>query len=176
VRIFRPVNVLSAGLLLATCGFLLLTQLDAGNPLPVLMTSILLMCLGLSPAGTLTTDLVMRLAPPERAGAASAISETSFEFGGAFGIALLGSMVAASYRLSMAGLNISEVPESVLTPARRTLDAAVIAAGKLPAALSEQLLDAAHGAFSGALDRAALICVAATLFGFVIARLRLSRV
>lgn len=176
VRLFRPVNVLSTGLVLASCGFLLLTQLDVSNPLPVLMGSILLMCLGLSPAGTLTTDLVMRLAPAERAGAASAISETSFEFGGAFGIALLGSLVAASYRLSMAGLDLPEAPESVLAPARRTLDAAVIAAGKLPAALSEPLLDAAHRAFAGALDSAALTCVGATVFALVIARWRLARV
>ena len=32
---------------------------------------------------TLTTDLIMGIAPPERAGAASGLSETATEFGGA---------------------------------------------------------------------------------------------
>ena len=36
-------------------------------------------------------------APPERAGAASAISETGSELGGALGIALLGSLATAVY-------------------------------------------------------------------------------
>ena len=47
---------------------------------------------------TLTTDLIVGAAPPERAGAASAISETGVEFGGALGIALLGSIGTAVYR------------------------------------------------------------------------------
>ena len=41
------------------------------------------------------TDLIVGSAPPERAGAAAAISETSSEFGGALGIAVLGSVVTA---------------------------------------------------------------------------------
>ncbi|MDF2617649.1 MAG: major facilitator superfamily 1 [Xanthobacteraceae bacterium] len=173
VRRFRPVNVLSCGLVLAVLGFTLLTQLEASDPLPVLMGSILLMCLGLSPAGTITTDLVMRIAPAERAGAASAISETSFEFGGALGIAVLGSLVAASYRLSMAGVDIPAIAPDLLEPARRTLDGAVMVAGRLPAMLSEPLLDAAHAAFTDALDRAALACVLTTLVALLIARTRL---
>jgi DHA2 family multidrug resistance protein-like MFS transporter len=52
-----------------------------------------------APAFTLTTDLVVGTAPSERAGTASAISETSSEFGGALGIAVLGSLAAAVYQL-----------------------------------------------------------------------------
>ena len=55
------------------------------------------MSLGLAPVFTLTTDLIIGAAPPERAGAASAISETSSEFGGALGIALLGALATAVY-------------------------------------------------------------------------------
>ena len=54
--------------------------------------------LGVGPVGTLATDLIVGAAPPDAAGAASAISETGTELGGALGIAILGSVGAAVYR------------------------------------------------------------------------------
>ena len=175
VRRWRPVDVLSTGVLIAAFGFGVLTQLRPDSPLWVLMTAIVLLCSGLAPVGTVTVDLVMRLAPAERAGAASAISETSFEFGGALGIAVLGSLVAASYRLSMEAAALPGLPDGLLTSARATLDGAVTAARSLPPERAEALLDAAHTAFMGGLDKAALACVAATLLALLIARLRLAR-
>ncbi|HEV2749992.1 MAG TPA: hypothetical protein VGV12_05645 [Gemmatimonadales bacterium] len=44
---------------------------------------------------TLTNDVIIGWAPPERAGAASGISETCAEFGGAVGIAIFGSISVA---------------------------------------------------------------------------------
>src|SRR6266446_6203011 len=64
----------------------------SGSALPVLVTGSLLVALGLAPVFTLATDVIVGAAPPERAGAASAISETGSELGGALGIALLGSL------------------------------------------------------------------------------------
>ncbi|WNZ07141.1 hypothetical protein [Streptomyces sp. 11x1] len=49
----------------------------------------------------LATDLIIVAAPPERAGSVSGLSETCAEFGGALGIAVLGSIGAAVYRRSM---------------------------------------------------------------------------
>ncbi|QOC95416.1 hypothetical protein [Micromonospora craniellae] len=54
------------------------------------------------PRRALATDMVVRAAPPERAGAAAAISSTAPQLGGAFGIALLGSLITAVYRHDMA--------------------------------------------------------------------------
>src|SRR5205807_8288742 len=56
----------------------------------------------LAPAFTLSTDLVIGSAPPERAGAAAALSETGSELGGALGIAILGTIGTGGYRSSMA--------------------------------------------------------------------------
>ena len=71
-------------------------------------------CIGLAPIGAITTDLVMTAAPPERAGAASAISETSFEFGGALGIAVLGSMLTADLSPRHGGADLTGVPPDAL--------------------------------------------------------------
>lgn len=176
LRYWRATDVLTGGLILAALGFLLLTQVAQDSSMAVLMTAIVMLCCGLSPVGTVTIDFVMKLAPAERAGAASAISETSFEFGGALGIAVLGSLVSASYRMGMAGADLAGVPADMADAARRTLDAAVIAADKLPASIAAPMLDAAHAAFAAALDQAALACVATTAVAFIIVRWRLRRV
>ena len=54
--------------------------------------------LGIGLAMTLSTDAIVSAAPVERAGAASAISETAYELGVAMGIALLGSLQTVFYR------------------------------------------------------------------------------
>ena len=97
VRRMRTAFALSAGLAFAAVGFGLLTRVGGSSALAVLVTGSLLVSLGLAPVFTLTTDLVVGAAPPERAGAASAISETGSELGGALGIALLGSLATAVY-------------------------------------------------------------------------------
>lgn len=170
----RPVDLLVAGLLVACAGFLLLTQVER-SPHAVLTAAILLICLGLSPIGTLSTDLMMKFAPPERAGAASAISEMSFEFGGAFGIAVLGSIMAAAYRVGIAGVELPGVPAALLAPARTTLDAAVTTAESLPMPARSVLLETAHAAFFSGFIIAALACFVMTLASAGLARLLLRR-
>jgi MFS transporter, DHA2 family, multidrug resistance protein len=86
-----------------------------------------LMALGFVPVILTTTNLIVSAAPPERAGAASAISETSAEFGGALGVALLGSLGTFIYRTLMSG---PEIPVA----ASFTLNAAIEEAAKLDAA------------------------------------------
>jgi DHA2 family multidrug resistance protein-like MFS transporter len=106
------------------------------------------------PVVTLTTDIVLGAAPPERAGAASAISETSSEFGGALGIALLGSVVTAAYRGAMA---------DAAPAARDTLGGAVALAAELPAEVGAALLDAARAAYVHAFELSAAISAVLSL-------------
>ena len=97
VKTFRAADVMAAGLAIAAFGYLLVTQLGRGDGPMLLMIGMLLQAIGMAPVFTLTNDLIMSSAPPERAGAASGISETSSELGGALGIALLGSLATAVY-------------------------------------------------------------------------------
>lgn len=104
---------------------------------------------------TVATDLVVGSAPPERAGAASAVSETGSEFGGALGIAVLGSVGASVYRDAVADRLPADVPPEAAAAARDTLGGAVAAAGDLPAALAAGVVDGAQHAFTDALHVAA---------------------
>jgi DHA2 family multidrug resistance protein-like MFS transporter len=130
--------------------------------------------IGLAPVFGLTTELIVGSAPPERAGAASGISETGAEFGGALGISILGSIGVAVYRADVGG-----ALESVLTPdqvsvAQDTLGGAAILSNTLPADVAATLMSAAREAFvHGIHVTAALAGISAVVpAGLAIATLR----
>jgi DHA2 family multidrug resistance protein-like MFS transporter len=82
VRRSPPISIIAGGLAVAAVGFGLLMQIDASTSFLFLATALVISSLGLAPVFTLTTDLVVGSAPPpKRAGAASAISETTGELG-----------------------------------------------------------------------------------------------
>ncbi|MEO7734150.1 MAG: MFS transporter [Kofleriaceae bacterium] len=108
----RPEHVIAGGLLLSAMGLMLLVHVH----LPV---GLFLFSLGLGPIPSLATGLVVGGAPPDRAGAAAALSETSSELGGALGIALLGSLGGALYRHHPGAIGDSLASAAVHTPAAR---------------------------------------------------------
>ena len=163
VRRVRPPFVMAGGLTLAVVGFGVFTQIGADTSLAAIVAGSAAFALGLAPVFTLTTDLIVGSAPPERAGAASAISETSAELGGALGIAVFGSIGIAIYRRAMADALPVGVPPEAAASARDTLGAAVAIAGQLPPQLGAEILDAARMAFIQGLQLTAAISAAGTL-------------
>jgi DHA2 family multidrug resistance protein-like MFS transporter len=157
VRRSSPVSVILGGLALAAIGLGMLTLIDGASGLAVLVTGTFVYSLGLSPVFTLTNDLILGNAPPERAGSAAAISETSSELGGALGIAILGSIGTAVYRGRVAGAAAAGIPTDAVEAARNTLGGAVAAAERLPDALGAALLGPARAAFTDALQLNAAI-------------------
>jgi DHA2 family multidrug resistance protein-like MFS transporter len=168
VRRFEPHTVIAWGFVISAVGFAMLTQLSGVESPLLLFAGMMILCLGLAPTGAITTDLVMAQAPPERAGAASAISETSFEFGGAVGIAVLGSIVTAIYRSAMADAPLSGVPQSSIDAAKDTLGGAVETATQLPSAQGAALLTAARDSFVYAFEVTSAICAVAALLAAVV--------
>ena len=155
-RQIPPGYLVAGGLALAAVGVGLLTQVDVAS-LPLLVIGNVIMSLGFGPVITLATDVIVGAAPPERAGAASGLSETSAEFGGALGIALLGSIGAAIYRAQVTATLPAGLPLETIAATRETLGGAVVAAESLPAPLSAALLASARDAFVQGLQTTALI-------------------
>ena len=114
---------------------------------PVVVVGSVVISLGLGPVLSLTTELIVGSAPPERAGAASGISETGAELGGALGISILGSIGIAIYRGDVASGLPAGIPAEAATVARDTLGGAVGVAGQLPGQLGTAVLDVAREAF-----------------------------
>jgi MFS transporter, DHA2 family, multidrug resistance protein len=163
VRRVRPAFVMASGLALSAVGFGMLTQVNPASGLAVLVIASVVLTLGVAPVGTLATDVIVGSAPPERAGAASGISETGAEFGGALGIAILGSIGTAVYRSQVADAVPADVPPDAAEAARDTLGGAVAAADGLPDQLGTQLLDAAREAFAQGLQLSSIMSVALVL-------------
>ena len=174
-RRVRPASLVVAGLVLSAVGLGLLTQVDGGSKLAGIITGSVVYSLGFSPVVILATDLIVGNASVERAGAASAISETSSELGGALGIAVLGSVGVAVYRGLMAQRVPLAVPAEAAAMAKATLGGAVAAATRLPGDLGVELLHTAREAFSQAFALTAAIGAAIALGMAVAAAMLLRR-
>jgi DHA2 family multidrug resistance protein-like MFS transporter len=157
---FRPAHVVAAGAVLAACGFLVLALIDGDDGLTAIVVGSVITALGLSPILTLGTDLILTAAPPERAGSASAVSETSSELGGALGIAVLGSIGIAVYRSQVEESVPAGVPPDVADAARDTLGAAVASGEGLSADVAGPLLDVSRDAFAAGLQLTAVVSAA----------------
>jgi len=163
VRHMPAHRVVALGLASSTAGYLVVALSgDALSPLLVAVAYGLLGA-GVGAAETLSNEIVVSTAPPERAGAASAVSETAYELGAVLGTAVLGGVVSAVYRSSLV------IPEGVGVAdgaaARETLAGALDVADRLPVPLGDALAQAAmtafdDGALATALTGAALMAIA----------------
>ncbi len=155
VRLARPAYVMGGGLALAAAGLVVLTQVGGSDGLASVVIGSVIISLGLAPVMSLTTELIVGSAPPERAGAASGISETAVELGGALGISVLGSLGVALYRSGVSGALPAGVPAEAATVARDTLGGAVAVSAELSGQLGSELLGVAREAFVGGMQVAA---------------------
>ncbi|GAA2272733.1 MFS transporter [Streptomyces ruber] len=140
------VHVVAAGFAVAACGYTLLALIGTDSLWLVLAGA------GILAAGVVTvlsqlTDLALGATPAERAGTASSVLETGQEFGGALGMAALGSIGTAVYHRA--------VPPSAPAPAQETLGGALAAAREMPAAAGDALVAAAREAFTDGMRGAA---------------------
>jgi DHA2 family multidrug resistance protein-like MFS transporter len=148
--------VAAGGMFTAAAGFGILTQVQAHSPLWFVLLGASVYAGGVIGAMTVGNELIMGAVPPERAGAAAAVVETATEFGGAFGMAVLGSIGIAVYRSGLAASAPAHIPAGALSAARSTLGGALSVAAGLPGRLGTDLLAAARTAFAHGLNAAAL--------------------
>jgi DHA2 family multidrug resistance protein-like MFS transporter len=144
VAVLRPAYVIALGMVVSAVGMALLTQVGADSGTGLIVLSSVVMSVGVAPAATLGMGLILGAAPPERAGAASGVSETGNELGGALGIALLGSIGTAVYRSDVADAVPADVAPAAAEAARDTLGGAASVAAQLP----DGVLHAAQAAFA----------------------------
>ncbi|WP_256104011.1 MFS transporter [Streptomyces sp. ODS05-4] len=163
----RP--VVTAGFLVAAAGFALLLPADTDS-LPVVLAAAAVIGMGVVAVAALVADLAMSEAPVDKAGSAASVMETGQEFGGALGMALLGSLGTAVYRREVEGAaGTAGLPAEALDAARETLGGAAAVARELPGAAGETLLAAAREAFVHGMQAAAAGGMAVLLTGAVLA-------
>ncbi|MFJ8745337.1 MFS transporter [Embleya sp. NPDC127516] len=146
-RIGKP-NVIVLGLTISGVGYLILSRIQADASVWHLLVPNAVTAFGIGAVFALVTDLILAAAPPERAGSASALSETAAEFGGALGIAVLGSIGTAIYRGHLQDNAPRALSPEQVHAAQDTLGGAVETAAVVPPETGRQLLDAAFEAFA----------------------------
>ena len=156
-RHVSSVTILGCGLAAAVVGFVLMTFVGQQSGVPLTIVATLIMSLGFAPVVTVGNDMIISSAPPERAGAASALSETAAEFSGAVGIAVFGSLGMLVYRERLLAALPAETPRDILAAALETLGGALSAANALGSIGGEAVAQVAKPAFVDALRATQLL-------------------
>lgn len=151
-RRWTAYRVLVWGLAATSAGFVLVALAGTQLGFAAVLAGTVVMSLGMAPVITIGNEMIITSAPPERAGAASGLSETSAEFSGALGIAVFGSLGMALYR----GHLLQALPQGVPAEAAATLGGALAAAKALPQAAGEVLVTAARASFVDAMQLTAI--------------------
>lgn len=137
--------MIAGGFALAAAGFVLISLVDTDS-LWLILTGAGVLASGIVTVLSLVSDMALASAPAEKAGSAASLLETGTEFGGALGMAVLGSLGTAVYRHDLSG---SE-------PAvRETLGGAVATAHRIGGPAGEQVLAVAREAFVHGMQYAA---------------------
>jgi EmrB/QacA subfamily drug resistance transporter len=151
----------ATGLALMGVGFLVFTTLDVGSSYWRFGTGALITGIGLALATSPATTAIVSSLPAHRQGIASAVNDLAREVGGAFGIAVLGSILNSGYR-SDVGPATAGLPK----PAAEAASDSIAAAAQLAHQAGPRgaaLLDRAEAAFVNGLSTS-LLAAACVLF------------
>jgi DHA2 family multidrug resistance protein-like MFS transporter len=160
-------RIMAGGFALAAMGFAILATVHTGSPLAVVLVGAGVVASGTVAILTLVTDYVLGVAPPERAGAVSGLFETTSEFGGALGIAILGSILAAGYRNHVDALLPAGLTSAAQAAAHDSLAGATVASSELPAQVGHAVLEAGRTAYLSGM-RVTEIVAAATMLAMAL--------
>lgn len=173
LRRFGPRRMVCAGFCLTAVAVLLLTAMGGHDNPPLLLSGFVLLGFGLETTLFGAYESMLSEAPPEQAGGAAAIGETSYQLGAGIGIALLGSVMNAAYAPGLSG--VPGVPASASAAAGHSLGEAYEVAGRLGGSAGDALRRTARDCFVHGLHVTLLVSAVLLLLGAVMA-LRLPRV
>lgn len=158
--------VCAGGLLLIAAMLAAFTILDADTPIWVLEVNFFLMGVGMAHIMTPTSVVIMQALPREKAGSASALSNTFRQVGGALGIAVLGSVLSTAYRNGIED-KLTPLPSGLRHTAGESIEATLGIAEKL-GPRGEPLVGAANDSFLHAMHVTAVCGAGVALIGVVI--------
>ncbi|MFD9724289.1 MFS transporter [Streptomyces sp. NPDC059072] len=134
---------------------------------PAMVAAMVLVGAGMGLSQPLVNDVLMTAGPPEQSGLLSSMNDTVQEMGAAFGVAVVGSVLATRY----ASTYTLDGPE----PAKHSLDQALEAAQSLPEEAAKATVAAAREAFEKSFSASAAVCAGVVVLGAVAAAFLLPR-
>ncbi|WP_078966034.1 MFS transporter [Streptomyces sp. WM6378] len=173
LRRLGPRRMVCTGFALTAGAVLLLVLMGQADWPSLMIVSFVMLGFGLQTTLFAAYESMLSEAPPERAGGAAAIGETSYQLGAGMGIALLGSVMNAAYAPGLA--SVGGVPATASAAASNSLGEAYEVAGRLGGPAGEALRTAARTSFVHGLHVTLFVSAALLLLGAV-AGLRLPRI
>jgi DHA2 family multidrug resistance protein-like MFS transporter len=170
-RRLHPGPVIGIGLLTSALGLLGLTQIEPDTPAGFGLAAVVVINLGVGPFVSLSTGIIQGAVPPQKAGAAAAVYQTSGEGGTALGMATLGAIGVAIYGavLTVPG----GVPAGATDNAKESIAGATAVASSLAASQGSELLANARDAFTTSMNVVAVIVAVLAMALSVVAFTRL---
>ncbi|WP_433570949.1 MFS transporter [Streptomyces sp. CA-251247] len=173
LRRIGPRAMVGWGFVLTAAAVLLLVMMGQQDRPWLLTTGFVLLGFGLQTTLFAAYESMLSEAPPEHAGGAAAIGETSYQLGAGMGIALLGSIMNAAYAPAFSSL--PGVPASASNAASHSLGEAYQVSDRLGGGAGETLRATARHAFVDGLHVTLLVSAGLLLLG-ALAALKLPRV
>ncbi len=156
------------GMALVSVGIFIVSTVSSTDPSYLhIISGMAVMMAGMGLAMTPTTNLLMSAVPIYKAGMGSATNDTTRELGGALGVAVLGSIIAAVYKDQIAA-TVTNLPAQASEIAKESLPAALVIAEQMGPA-GQALAAAAKVAWMDALSSAMLIGAIICLIAAIIA-------
>ncbi|MFJ8359842.1 MFS transporter [Streptomyces sp. NPDC093984] len=159
----------TAGMLIIAAMLAAFAALTADTPIWILEVLFFLMGTGMAHIMTPTSVVIMQALPREKAGSASALSNTFRQVGGALGIAVLGSVLSTSYRDGIED-KLTFLPAGVRHTAGESIEATLGVASKL-GPKGRALVSPANDAFLHAMHVTALWGAGVAVVGAVVVAL-----
>jgi EmrB/QacA subfamily drug resistance transporter len=112
--------VCATGFGLITLSFLGIQLMDLDSPLWLLLVVLSVQGVGMGAVMAPATESIMSVVPRQKAGAGAAVNNSVRQVGGALGVAILGSLLAASYSANL-GRAVDVLPADVRTEAGQSI-------------------------------------------------------
>jgi MFS transporter len=156
--------VVTAGLLLMSSGFIVAAGTAVSSAYwGRVIVAMVLMAAGLALTSSPATEAIMGALPRDKAGAGSAVNDTTRELGGTLGVAIVGSAMSSVYASHVAAaLGRLGAPAAAAAAARQSVAAGLAVAGQLPPDLRAAAAAATRLAFMTGLHAGSLVAAGAT--------------
>ena len=160
-------RVVAAGLVGLGAMFVTITFWQPDTSYLIIGVTFFLMAVSMGNVMAPSTDAVMGAVPEANAGIASAMNDVTRQVSGAFGVAVIGSVINTAYSANMDAA-VAPLPPEAAEAASDSVGAATRIAAMLPDPFASSLAAAAETAFTDALGVAVLVSAGVAVCGAVL--------
>ncbi|HKV58077.1 MAG TPA: DHA2 family efflux MFS transporter permease subunit [Ktedonobacteraceae bacterium] len=161
---------ISSGLAIVAASIALFSFLNASSSYVLVGIILALLGAGLGLTMVTATNTIMGTLPLGKAGVGSAVNDTAQEVGGALGVAVLGSVLAASYHAAIDHAPVMQtLPAALKTLVHDSIGSASVLASHTDGSIGHLIATSANAAFIDSMSHTVLVAAGVSLCGMLVA-------